>query len=488
MILRDASQWLEKIALESGATQITYAELITAVEVRAAWLQAQGVTRLALLADNGPEWVMCDLACQQADIILIPVPAFFTPSQKAHLLEEAGIEMVLSDRRLTDESSEPGSSPFDGYVAYRRQVKKRPCIPTGTGKITFTSGSTGTPKGVCLSNLSQHVVARSLVEALSMPEVRHICVLPLATLLENIAGVYAPLLAGGTVVLPPDADRGFSGSRLTAPRDFLSCITATRCESMILVPELLYLMIAASRTGWKIPDSFRFIAVGGATVPAPVIKTARRLGLPVYQGYGLSECVSVTTLNVPGKDNADSAGRCLGHNRLSLEKGEIVARGTHFLGYLNEPDSFYPAEVFTGDLGREADGFWYIHGRRKNLIINSLGRNISPEWVESALLATGQFQRAMVVGDGKPWLGALLVPTDHQLSDNQLQQTLDHVNASLPDYARVIVWRRISALPEDSGLLTANGKLRRDTVSVFYSSLIDSMYQAADAQLEEALL
>ncbi|WP_414828872.1 AMP-binding protein [Alteromonas sp. H39] len=483
MILRNANQWPDNVALESGSQQIRYGQLVVAVSMRAKWLKAQKVRRIALLADNGPEWVMCDLACQQADIVLVPVPSFFTSAQQTHLLSEAGIELVISDRPL--DAEETAQCPFEGCLAYHRHVTTVPAVPKGTGKITFTSGSTGTPKGVCLSTLSQHVVAQSLVASLKMPEVRHICVLPLATLLENVAGVYAPLLVGGTVVLPNDTMRGFHGSRLVAPNQFLSCLTASCAQSMILVPELLQLLVSVSRQGWRLPETFTFVAVGGAAVPEPLVIEARKQGVPVYQGYGLSECVSVTTLNLPDKDRAGSAGQALGHNRLTIENDEIVARGTHFLGYLNMPESFYPAQVRTGDLAREEDGYWFIHGRRKNLIINSLGRNISPEWIESALMATGQFARVMVVGEGKPHCGALLLPADNTLSDSQIQPTLDYVNASLPDYARVVVWHRLAAIPDDQNLLTANGKMRRDSMTTYYSSQIEAMYQRADMQLEE---
>lgn len=482
MILKDASKWPENIALEAGTQQISYRQLTNAVLDRSQWLRAQGVSRVALLADNSPEWVMCDLACQQANVVLVPVPSFFTPAQQAHLLDEAGIELLITDQSFEGNAELAGNCPFTGCYAYRRSVSTLPVIPEGTGKITFTSGSTGRPKGVCLSDISQQVVAQSLRDRLNMQEVRHVCVLPLATLLENIAGVYAPLMTGGTVVIPDDSMRGFSGSRLVAPNQFLSCLTACGAESMILVPELLQLLVSVSRQGWSVPESFRFVAVGGAAVPAELVEEARKLGLPVYQGYGLSECVSVTTLNLPDSDHHGSAGQSLGHNSLSIENGEIVARGTLFLGYLNTPESFYPSEVRTGDLGCERGGYWFIEGRCKNLIINSFGRNISPEWIEGVLMATGRFARVMVVGEGKAFCGALLQPDDDTLSDTQIEKTLDQVNSSLPDYARVLAWYRLSALPEDKNLLTANGKMRRDNITSYYSSQIEAMYQPAQVQ------
>ncbi len=115
-------------------------------------------------------------------------------------------------------------------------------MPTGTNKITFTSGSTGTPKGVCLSNESQWQVARSIDCAFQQDEVNHLCILPLSTLLENIAGIYAPLLHGGTVQLASASARGFEGSRLVNPQALLKLINDVQPTSIILVPDLLMVL------------------------------------------------------------------------------------------------------------------------------------------------------------------------------------------------------------------------------------------------------
>lgn len=193
---------------------------------------------------------------------------------------------------------------------------------------------------------------------------------------------------------------GFEGVSLTSPERMLQSISEAKPSTLILVPELLQLLVSACSQGWQPPASLLFIAVGGATVPAALIKKARDCRLPVYQGYGLSECVSVNTLNTPAKDNIYSAGTALGHNRLVIEDGEIVITGTLFLGYVNMPESFYPTAVYTGDLAVQTDGFFQIAGRKKNVFINSFGRNISPEWIEGELMATGLFR--LVVLTGKP--------------------------------------------------------------------------------------
>ena len=481
MMLQHWQQWPHRVALESRSGNLTYAELNERVNQVADWLTTQPAQRLALLAENSAEWIICDLACQRANKLLVPVPPYFSTSQRQHLLAEAGIELIITDQPALIDDSHITSSPFNLLYALLRDNSEIPEIPTGTGKVTFTSGSTGNPKGVCLSNASQARVAASLDAALAMPYVRHQCLLPLATLLENIAGVYAPLNCGGTVVVCGSDELGFSGARLTDPAAMLSAISKAQPESLILVPELLFMLVTACSNGWQPPKSLQFIAVGGAHVPAGLIAKAREAGLPVYQGYGLSECVSVNTLNLPDADNPDSVGRSLGHNTLTIENGELVASGTIFLGYLNQPQSFYPTVVKTGDLVSEEDGYYYVAGRRKNLIITSLGRNISPEWIESLLLAGGLFSQVLVVGEARPHCAALLVPRHRGVTAQMIEQHLAAVNQQLPDYARLQAWQPLPEIAADAGLFTANGKLKRQQAVTHFQTVIDTMYTPAVA-------
>ncbi|WP_111638694.1 AMP-binding protein [Marinomonas shanghaiensis] len=476
-------EWANKIALIQQDKQLTYQELTNAVSTRKNWLLAQQVSRVAIAMDNTIEWVLFDLACQAAEICCVPVPSFFSAQQTAHLLNESAIELMLTHtnnrlgNRSTPANPDTTNSPFDGVDVTRLTVNHSPTIPAGTHKITFTSGTTGQPKGVCLSNEAQLNVARSIADAVALEEVRHLCLLPLATLLENIAGVYSPLLVGGTIILASQEERGFSGSRLTQPQQLLTLISQQQPTSLILVPELLSLFVGACLQGWKPPTSLRFIAVGGGKVAAGLVQKAHALGLPVYQGYGLSECASVVSLNTPAQQDQTSAGAVLPHNQLHIEQGELVITGNLFLGYLNQPDSFYPQEVRTGDLVSLNNSFLSIDGRQKNIIINSFGRNLSPEWVEAELMATGYFREALVFGDAQPYCGALLSPAAAHVTEEQIHQVVSMVNQYLPDYARVGTWLMLAQpLMTIPGMVTATGKPIRDKILAHFSDQIESLY------------
>jgi acyl-CoA synthetase (AMP-forming)/AMP-acid ligase II len=141
--------------------------------------------------------------------------------------------------------------------------------------------------------------------------------------LENIAGIYSPLLSGGSINVLSEHHRGLSGSSGMNLPALLTAITESQANSMILFPQIVSLLILAILQGWKVPKSFQFMAVGGAKVSADLMASAKALGLPVYRGYGLSECASVVALS--NKSTAlEAVGEVLPHLQVSIEKGEIL--------------------------------------------------------------------------------------------------------------------------------------------------------------------
>lgn len=451
--------------------------------------------RLVLWADTSLDWVLLDIACLNIQQLLVPLPLFASEGQLKHVLNAVGPEFLLSDREVAPALAQQLGLTLRGrcrsFYLYQTpaalQQQALP-VPAGTQKITFTSGSTGQPKGVCLSaqtqlNTAQSLVARIAPKLQAQSQPRHLCLLPLSLLLENIAGVYAPLLAGGEVLLMPDAGRGFAGSSLANPQQLLGLISQTQPNSLILVPELLQLLVQAALKGWPVPASLKFIAVGGAKVAVDTLRQAAALRLPVYQGYGLSECGSVVALcsadaTHATDDELQSAGKPLSHLEVRIEQGEIQVK-TPFLGYLGQSLVPHSEWVATGDLGQWTQaGELQILGRRNNLLISSFGRNISPEWVESELTKTGLVQQAVLCGDAKPYCVALLyaAPT---VSDAQLSDYLDWVNQQLPDYARVARYHRLTtALSQLDGTLTSNGRPRRAAIMQQYQQQIASLYPA----------
>ena len=463
------------IALDDGEHRWTFGQLEAQTRALASRLEAQGTRVLATLMDNSPAWVVADRAAADARVVHVPLPVFFTAEQIAHALGSAGVDTVLTNAPLAARWPHASSSPcvVAGQSLAMVRLPSRPVpMPAGTSKITFTSGTTGAPKGVCLDGCAMAAVAGGLVAAMEPLDIRrHLCALPFAVLLENIAGVMAPLARGATCVALPLSQVGLAGSSSFDAARFHATVVAQQPHSIILLPQMLrvwagHLMLSGQRA----PDSLRMVAVGGAAVGVKLLQAARDAGIPACEGYGLSEGASVQTLNLPGADLPGSAGRALPHARLRIAAdGEVHVGGSLFLGYLGDG----PADPATraggwptGDLGHiDADGFLHVSGRKKHLLITAFGRNVSPEWVETALRSEHAIAQAVVFGDGEPTLSAVLWPVQRDVPDAALQAAVDTANAGLPDYARIDRWLRGKAdFSVASGLATANGRPQRAAI------------------------
>ncbi|PEQ12328.1 AMP-dependent synthetase [Novosphingobium sp. PC22D] len=449
---RHAAAGPERICLDPvGGPPVTYARLLADAGALADRLRdaLDPGSPVAVRLDHGTSEVLLELALLDAGIPVLSLPSFFTPEQASRAMAVSGVQAIFE-----------GPDPCD----FARRQLPSAMLPEDTARITFTSGSTGDPKGLCLSADHMLQVAASVVEAVGARHAgRHLALLPPGVLLETVAGLFATLLAGGTYVCP---SQGLAGLADPFRPDFgamLDGIERWKITSLILVPEYLAGLVQAIEASGRRLPALTIVAVGGARVPPALVRRARALGLPVRQGYGMTEFGSVVALEEELPGEAGSAGRPLPHvtARIAAD-GEILLTGQRYLGAIGEPAS--PAGEFaTGDLGRlDAQGRLWIEGRKSNLIVTSHGRNVSPEWVEEALLFQPEVAQAMVHGDGLPRPAALLVPAD---PNADLEAAVRRANARLPAYAQVGAWREVAHFTPMNGQLTANGRLRRRVIA-----------------------
>ncbi len=475
-----------KAALQDETGSLCYGDLPAEIARLADRLRAERPRAIALLADNGIGWVLADLAAHLGGIPSIPLPLFFSAAQIAHAINNAGVDLVLTDQPERLQAAYPRAqwlAPnfYGDLQCFRLPDANRIALPEDTMKVTFTSGTTGEPKGVCLGRATLETVAESLRQAsAASQDDRHLCLLPLATLLENVAGIYTPLLAGATVCLPRLAEVGLSGSSGLNSGRMIAALHDWRASTAIMVPQMLQAMVSAGRAGIPLPVSLRYLAVGGAPVGNSLLAHARALDLPVYEGYGLSECASVVAVNRPGENRAGSVGRPLPHLHVAFaDDGEILIRGVRWEGYLGElamPN--HEDFIATGDLGYvDHDGYLFLTGRKKNIFITSFGRNVAPEWVESELTAHAGIAQAAIFGEARPFNSAVIVP-QVQTTLADIAAALDKTNRRLPDYAQVHAWIMADGpFTPGNGLSTANGRLRRPEIFGKYAKRIDALYQ-----------
>jgi len=449
-----------RVAILADDVQISYGELVETIRGLASWAETLPDT-VALLAPRDSRWIIWYLALIWAGRRIVPLPEFFSPSQLSHILKDAAAAVVVCPDDLTHLVS-----GLDVSVAVPQQARHPSPQPRDDASLViYTSGTSGRPKGVVLSSrqLSSSVTAMGQAVAATADD-RMLSVLPYALLLEQIAGILVPLSVGAEIVLCAQMNLLPMAAETFAP-------TAT-----VLVPELLTAWVNwLEHTGRTAPPSLRFVAVGGAPVPKVLAEKAWSLGLPVHEGYGLSECCSVVAVNGPGSRRAGTVGRPLPGVTVSIENGEIIVEGpTVMTGYLGAALSL--GRHRTGDAGHlDDDGYLIVDGRIDDVIVTTTGRNIHPEWIESMLILDPRIARCAVIGGGTH-PHAVLVPASEWLTQATPTERIELVAelcASAPAYARP---KGATVLPDallrQHALITSNGRLRRRAIATYLAETL----------------
>lgn len=462
---------------QEGVMEVTYAELVDQTVAFIDFFKAQELENIALFLDNSYQWICIDLAAMACGICLTPIPQFFTEEQISNLMKDAGIKHILTDVSahfswIENAKKVSNFANIDvlemvGHIA--KSVDKK------VVKITFTSGTTSNPKGVCLTNDNIEKTVFSLIERIGHHNAKNNLILfPLAILLENIAGVYCNLCVGAKVSITSLKNTGIDIAGNIDLAAFIALLEQAQPTSFIITPELLKLLIHLKQMKKITLDKVNFIALGGAVCAKELLVQAQALQLPIYQGYGLSEFASVVSLNALTANKIGSVGKLLSHIDIKIAKdGEILLKGNAFCGYINA--DYHASEFYqTGDIGYVDDeGYLFISGRKKNVIITSMGRNFSPEWVEGELLKGSLISQCVIFGDGQKKNMAVLVL--HPLFNNEedVKKWVQHVNERLPDYAKVSDFIIASEpFTIENRLLTSTKRVRREAIYEAYQNRI----------------
>jgi len=455
---------------------LPYAELAQSVGGLSQELEATNANTTAIFAPNGLEWVIADLSVAFAGKTMVPLPTFFSEIQLRHIIQDAGVDRILAtrDTRAQAEALGPPVTEviLDGPAAPLQNGQNR---GREAGRIIYTSGTTGTPKGVRLGDAQIGASAKGLMAASgACVEDRYLSVLPFSLLLEQVAGIAVPLLVGAPVSIAANAAAAALQGDATP---LMNAFEKTGATTSVLVPGLLDAWVKTlAATGNTAPSTLRFVAVGGAPVSQDLPQTAWKLGIPVHEGYGLSECCSVVSVNRPGLRTANTTGQPIPGVTVTLEDGEIVVHGdTVMSGYLGRNDD--PGGVWrTGDLGEfTPEGALRVLGRKDNLIVTQTGRNISPEWIESVCEASPDIYKAMLVQvDDRDLVLIVLIDPSSSRTTADITAHLRVQFATLPDYARAEHIAIIDAAETaENELLTPLGDVRRTSCQAFAARWID---------------
>ena len=383
--------------------------------------------RVAHVSENRYEWIITDLALHLAGAVHVPQHVTLSPSQIAEQITDSGAKLVfVSNRELLAKFAEllPTNAVvlvhdelnMGGHGPPSREVVKplADVNPDDLTTILYTSGTTGRPRGVMLSqrNLASNAAAVCDVLATGIDKTR-LCVLPLSHIYARTCDLYSWVCLGSRLVL--------AESRETLMRD---CQLA-RPNGLNAVP-FLYQRIAegirgsgASDPGAALRAAFggeiEWLFSGGAPLAPDVEAWFAESGLPVLAGYGLTEASPVISMSTQANRRLGSVGQPIPDIEVRIaDDGEVLTRGPHVMqGYWHNADAtdevIRDGWLHTGDLGElDADGFLKISGRKKELIVLSTGKKVSPTRVENLLTASPLIEQAAVFGEGECGLVALV--------------------------------------------------------------------------------
>ncbi|HTQ76150.1 MAG TPA: long-chain fatty acid--CoA ligase [Burkholderiales bacterium] len=523
-----------------GAWRDVSAREIAAYAARwQAFLRSEGFAqgdRLALCMKNGIHWIAADQAALGLGLVVVPLYSDDNPENVAWCLQNSGARLLVAEnsRMATAlaRSHEALGGPLPRVLclsADRAEDSIEAALPRQAGEfeavalqdgalatICYTSGTSGKPKGVMLThgNILANVSGCDRLGIARRDDV-FLSLLPLSHMFERTGGYYLPLSLGAKVAFArsvPQLVEDLATERPTVmfavPRVFEKFAARVqealakspakkrvfnlvvgaggrevRGEAGFLDRVLLVLLrgrIAEPVLG-RLGGRMRLAVLGGAPLDPSIAWLFIGLGLPVLQGYGMTEASPVISVNRPESNVPESVGAPLENIEARIAgSGELLVRGPSIMkGYWNNPEasakSLEGGWLHTGDLAEIRDGRIFIRGRLKDVLVLSNGEKLPPQDVELAILGDQVFEQAILVGEGKPFL--TLVTVTRETDEKSLIQ---RANDRLKEFPRYIRVRRVVACRDpwtvDNGLLTPTMKVRRDRVQKEFSAEIERAY------------
>jgi long-chain acyl-CoA synthetase len=281
-------------ALDDGVRRIGCADLNHLVEQERRWLSSFGLRDCALVADNSSGWVVSDLALMACGAANAAIPINFTAEQVSHALHDSGVEFVLTESRMRACAEHAGfatagrSDRTGLTLMYRRRACLRQKIPPGVLKVSYRAVGMSQPSAVMLSAVMLEHAAEQLLRAhATRPVARHLAFLPLSSVLENIGGLYVPLLQGSEVLLKTRAVAAMSCAP-NGVETLLEVLRHERPNSVALTAELLGAVVNAAERGWRVPSELVSVVIDSDSVSAELLQRARACGLPITEWDSLA--------------------------------------------------------------------------------------------------------------------------------------------------------------------------------------------------------
>jgi len=504
-----AKNFPDKLALKMGKTAYSYAQLKAEITKLKNHLLGKGLKpgdRFAVFGENCPEWAIGYLAIVRAGLTCVPVDRLLSEAEILHILRHSEAKGIIASENCVDKIEAVKDELSDlKHIMLMNDIKKLKSpkeIPVpeidsdSLAVLIFTSGTTGTSKAVMLSHSNIIANLKSIEQMIKIDENDTlVSIIPMHHTFEGTAGFLYPLYMGAAIYYPPSLK----------PKDLLATMKEAKVSCLIAVPLLfekflgtVHRKVASAPLTTKVMfnaisgigavikflrkplfarvrremglGNLRIACAGGAALTEKVARGLELLAIPIIQGYGLTETAPVISVSPLEKPKNKSVGKPIPGVEVKIHEpdangvGEIIVRGPNvMLGYYKNKkatDEILKNDwLYTGDLGWiDDEGYLYITGRKKSIIVTQTGKNIYPEELEEKLIKSQWVKEVLVVpridpDTKKESIFALIFPdyelleqysisSDVTLSEEDVQSIfkdeIKKINEALPVYKKII--------------------------------------------------
>jgi len=519
------------IKCDGSFYSLTWSELHGEVRRCAAHLIRLGVSqgdRVVQFSENRLEWILMDLAIHLLGAVHVPVHSTLSGAQVIEQAVDSGSKLMVVSTDELREKLEKSTTPLPSDIAlysyqpvgdFRGQpvaifdkadvvldqvleleqtVAER-ITEESYATILYTSGTTGEPKGVVLNQRNITTNSLQAIEAIGQePGDLRLSFLPLSHIFARTCDLYGWIASGAELALAESRDTVVPDAQAIKP----TVINAVPYFYARLQKAL------AEKGADKMPGAvnnllggnLRYCCSGGAPLTTPLYDYFKSQGLPLLQGYGLTESSPVISVSSLTHDRRGAVGKAIPGVEIKIaEDGEVLTKGPHVMvGYWQNEEATKETVrdgwLYTGDLGEiDDDGFLYITGRKKELIVTATGKNVAPAYLEALLVEDSVIAQALVIGDDRKFLTALIVPDPEplkkaleveelpDLNGEQIQELIgERISKRLTEVAKNEQIGKFTVLGRpfltDKGELTAKLSLRRKVIEENFSAEIEAMY------------
>jgi long-chain acyl-CoA synthetase len=475
----------DKKALIAVQGDITYHQLLQRIQQFAGLFESSGYQKVAIFAENSPSWIFAFYAALQNGCIPVPIDFMAAPDDVAYIIDDCRPEVLFTSSAMKEALDKVGRKAkhkpeiivFEDIVPDESAAASAWLGPDDnetTAVIIYTSGTTGSPKGVMLSYTNIHENMNSVIGCkIYTPERQVMIFLPLHHVFPLVGAMMTPLYVGCTVPIAPsmqsaDLTKTFADNQigvfLGVPRlyELMYRGIKAKIDKSAVARTLLKIVLATKsrKLGRKVFNKvhqgfgghLQFMIAGGAALNKEVGYFFHGIGFDILEGFGMTEAAPMITFPRPGRALIGSTGEALPGLTVEIHDGEIVARGPSIMkGYYNRPEE--TAEVIrdgwlhTGDLGYlNENGYLFITGRKKEIIVLPNGKNINPVEIEMKLDGFSPAIKEAGVFMHNDMLHAVIHPNQEFLDQNGIEDARQYFrekvitpfNEDMSSYKRIM--------------------------------------------------